>query len=97
MTKEAISNPTTELSEYHKVYINSLEFDSYAAAKTTHSSTIKVHKVLEGTRFIHGKEAKVLFDTGTIGTNLISAAFVTTHCIPCMEMKETTKRFMAKK
>jgi len=47
--------------------------------------------------FINGKEAKVLFDTGTIGANLISAAFVTTHGIPWIEMKEPTKILMAMK
>jgi len=44
--------------------------------------------------FINGKEAKVLFDTGTIGTNLINATFVTTHGIPCIEMQEPTKILM---
>ena len=47
--------------------------------------------------FINGKEARVLFDTGTIGANLISAAFVTTHGIPCTAMKEPTKILMAMK
>jgi len=47
--------------------------------------------------FINGKEAKVLFDTGTIGASLISATFVTTHGIPCIEMKEPTKILMAMK
>jgi len=47
--------------------------------------------------FINGKEAKVLFDKGTIGANLISAVFVTTHGIQCIEMKEPTKILMAMK
>jgi len=47
--------------------------------------------------FINGKEAKVLFDTGMIGANLISAAFVTTYGIPCSELKEPTKIIMARK
>ena len=49
--------------------------------------------------FINGKEARVLFDTGIIGANLISAAFVTTHGIPCtaMNLKEPTKILMAMK
>ena len=47
--------------------------------------------------FINGKEANVLFDTGTIGANLISAAFVTTNGIPCIELKEPTKIPMAMK
>ena len=47
--------------------------------------------------FINGKEAKVWFDTGTIGANLITTVFVTTHGIPCIEMKETIKILMAMK
>jgi len=47
--------------------------------------------------FINGKKAKVLFDTGTIEANLISAAFVTTHGIPCIELKEPTKILMVMK
>jgi len=85
--KEATSNAATELSEYDEVYINTLEFKSYAAAKTTHSTTIKTHHALEGTMFINGREAKVLFDTETRGANLISTAFGTTHGIPCIEIR----------
>jgi len=47
--------------------------------------------------FINGKEAKVLFDTGTIGASLISAIFIATHGIPCIEMKEPTKILIAMK
>ena len=47
--------------------------------------------------FINGKEAKVLFDTGTIGASLISAPFVTTHGILGIAMKEPTKILMARK
>jgi len=89
--KEASSNLATELCEYDEVYINTLEVESYVTTKTTRSTTIKAHHALEGTMFINGKEAKVLFDSGTIGASLISAAFVTTHGIPCIEMKEPTK------
>ena len=95
--KEASSNLATELCEYDEVYINTLELESYVATKTTRPTTIKAHHALEGTMFINGKEAKVLFDTGTIGASLISAAFVTTHCIPCIEMKEPIKILMAMK
>jgi len=95
--KEASSNLAIELCEYDEVYINTLEFDSYVATKTTRPTTIKTHHALEGTMFINGKEAKVLFDRGTIGANLISAAFVTTHGIPCIELKEPTKILMAMK
>jgi len=95
--KEASSNLATELREYDEVYINALEIESYVATKTTRPTTIKALHALEGTMFINGKEAKVLFDTGTIGASLISAAFVTTHGIPCIEMKEQTKILMAMK
>jgi len=95
--KEASSNLATELCEYDEVYINALEIESYVATKTTRPTTIKALHALEGTMFINGKEAKVLFDTGTIGASLISAAFVTTHGIPCIEMKEPTKILMAMK
>jgi len=47
--------------------------------------------------FISRKEAKVVFDTGTIRGNLISAVFVTTHGIPYIEMKEPTRILMAMK
>jgi len=93
--KEATFNVATGLNKYDEVYINTLEFESYAAAKTSRPTTIKAHHALEGTMFINGKKAKVLFDTGTIGANLISAAFVTTHGIPSIEMKEPTKILMA--
>jgi len=95
--KEASSNLATELCEYDVVYINTLELESYVATKTTRPTTIKAHHALESTMFINGKEAKLLFDAGTIGASLISAAFVTTHGIPCIEMKEPTKILMAMK
>ena len=97
--KEAASNLAEQHREYKEVYINALKFESYAAAKvkTTRPSTIKVHHALEGTMFINGKEARVPLDTGTIGANLISAAFVTSHGISCSRMKEPTKILMAMK
>jgi len=95
--KEASSNLATELSEYDEVYINTLELESYVTTKTTRPPTIKALHALEDTMFINGKRAKVLFDTGTIGASLISAAFVTTHGIACIEMKEPTKILMAMK
>jgi len=89
--KVATSNIATEHSAYDKVYINTQEFKSYAAGKTTHPTTIKAHHTLEGTMVINGKKAKVLLDTGRTGGNLISASFATTHSIPCTKMKERTK------
>jgi len=59
--------------------------------------TMEAHHVLEGSIFIIGKGAKVQFDTGTIGANLISAAIVTTQGIPCTEMKEPIKILRAMK
>jgi len=50
---DAISNLATESSEYAVVYINTLEFETNAAAKTTHPTTIKAHHALEGTMFIN--------------------------------------------
>jgi len=95
--KEVSSNLARELSDYDEVYINTLRFKSYAATKTTRLTTIKAHHALEGTMFVNGKEAKSLLDTGMIGANLISAAFVTTHGIPCIEMQEPTKILMGRK
>ena len=97
--KEGDFNLAEQHREYEEVYINALKFESYGAAKviTTRPSAIKAHQALEGTMFINGKEARALFDTGTMGTNLISAAFVTTHGIPCTGMKEPTKILMAMK
>jgi len=93
--KLASSNLATELCQYDEVYINTLEVESYVATKTTRPTTIKAHHALEGTMFINGKEAKALFDRGTIGASLISAALVTTQGIPSIEMKEPTKILMA--
>ena len=95
--KEATSNLAEQHSKYDEVYINTLEFETFAAAKvkTTRPRMIRAHHALEGTMFINGKEVRVLFDTGTIGANLISAAFVTTHGIPCTAMKEPTKILIA--
>jgi predicted aspartyl protease len=96
--KEATSNRAEQQEEYHEVYINSMEIESFASAKATRPATnTDAHQALEGTMFINGKEARVLFDTGTIGANLISATFVTTHGIPCTEMKTPTKIYMAMK
>ena len=76
-----------------------MEIESYAAAGATRLTAIKANKALEGTVYINGKEAQVLFNTGTIGANLISAAFVTTHGIrvPCKEIEKPTKIHIAMK
>ena len=96
---EATSNMAEQHSKYDEIYMNTLEFDSYATAmvKATRPSTIKAHYALAGTIFINGKKVRVLFDTGSIGANIISAAFVTTYGISCTTMKEPTKILMARK
>ena len=95
--KETSSNRVEQVSETEEVYINAIEIESYAAAGSTRLASIKANYALEGTVYINGKEARVLFDTGTIGANLISAAFVTTHGIPCKEMEKPMKIHMAMK
>lgn len=97
--EEAISNLAEHHSEYDEVYINTLKFESYTAAKVqaTRPSAIKADPALEGTMFINRKEATVLFDTETRGVNLISAVFVTTHGILSTMMKEPTKILLAMK
>ena len=81
--KETSSNRAEQVLETEEVYINAIEIESYAAAGATRPAAIKANHPLEGTVYINGKEARVLFDTGTIGANLISTAFITTHGIPC--------------
>ena len=92
-------NLAKQHSEYDEIYINTLELECYATAKTrtAHPTTIKAHHALEGTMLINGKEARVLFDTGIIEASLISTVFVTTHGIPCTAMKEATKIPLAMK
>jgi len=92
---EATSHLATQHSKYDEVYINTLEFLSYEATKRTHSTTIQAHYTLEGTMLFNEKEAKVLFDTETIGANLMSAGFLTIDGIPWPEMKEHIKILMA--
>jgi len=72
-----------------------VKFESDAAAYTTRPTRSKSENGIEGTCFINGKKGKVQFDTGRTGAKLISAAFVTTYGIPCIEMKEPTKRLKA--
>jgi len=57
--KEATSNLAKEHSDYDEVYINTLEFERYAAGKTTCPCTIKVYYTLEGTMLINQKEASI--------------------------------------
>jgi len=65
-----------------EVYIHATEIESYATAQTTRPANIKPHGSLEGKIHLNRKEAKVVFDTGTIGANIVSAHFVTIDGIP---------------
>jgi len=96
--KEARSNNDEyEQDSIDAVYMHATEIESYATAQTTRPVNLKPHGSLEETIHLNGKEAKLLFDTGTIGANIVSAHFVTTHGIPCIEMAKPTKIDMAMK
>jgi len=95
--KEAISNISTELSQYDALYINTLAFGRSAARKMTRPTRVNAHHAFHCSMFINGKEKTVLLDTGTIGANLISADFVSIDGIPCIGMNEPTKIPITKK
>jgi len=78
-----------------EVYIHATQIKFYATAQTTRPANLKPHGSLEGTIHLNGKEAKVLFNTGTIGANIVSTHFVTTQGIPCIEMAKPTKIHIA--
>jgi len=63
----------------------------------TSNPTSARQPALEGTILINGNKARVLFDTGTVGTDLISNTFITTHGIPTTELKEAANLRMAVK
>jgi len=92
-----LNNVEYDQDSIDEVYIHATEIESYATAQTTWPANIKPHGSLEGTIHLNGKEAKVVFDTGTIGANIVSAHFVTRHVIPCTEMAKPTKIHMAMK
>ena len=56
-----------------------MEIENYALSGKTAPSTAKAKKASEGMIRINGHDARVLFDIGTIGEDILSAAFVTTH------------------
>jgi hypothetical protein len=95
--KETSSNYVEHEQGMDEVYIHATEVESYATAGATRPANIKPHSSLEGTILLNGKEARVLFDTGTIGANIISTHFVTTHGVPCTDMQTPTKIHMAMK
>jgi len=77
--KESTSNRAEAETSADEVYINSIEIETDASSGKTALSTTKAKKALEGTIRINGYDAKVLFDTGTIGEDILNAAFITTH------------------
>jgi len=77
--KESTSNRAEAETSADEVYINSMEIETYASSGKTAPSTTKAKKALEGTIKINGHDARVLFNTGTIGEDILRAAFVTTH------------------
>src|SRR5207253_5587894 len=82
-------NPESETTE---VWINSTSVPTNAtepiASYKTQSQGMKPSVALEGRIRIAGREARVLFDTGAIGRDIISATFVSTYGIPTEEMKQ---------
>jgi len=52
---------------------------------------------LEGTIRINGNDARVPFDTGTIGEDILSAAFVTTHGVETKALEGGLQILMAMK
>jgi len=92
-----LKNVKYEQDSMDEVYIHATEIESYATAQTTRPANIKPHGSLEGTIHLNRKEVKVLFHTATIGANIVSPHFFTTHGIPCNEMAKPTKIHMALK
>ena len=79
-------------SETTEVWINSTNVPTNVtepiSSYKTQSLGIKPSTALEGRIRIAGQEARVLFDTGAIGRDIISATFVLTYRIPTKEMKQ---------
>jgi len=96
--KEVTShNVEYEQDSMDEVYIYATEIEFYATAQTTRLANLKPHSSLEGMIYLNGKEAQILFDIGTIGVNIVSAIFVVTYGIPCIEMAKLIKIHMAMK
>jgi len=77
--KESTSNRAEAETSADEVYINWMEIETDTSSGKTAPSTAKAKKALEGMIRINGHDARVLFDTGTIGEDIRSVAFVTTH------------------
>jgi len=90
-----LNNVEYEQDSMDEIYIHATELESYRTSQTTRPANIKPYGSLEGTMHLNGKEAKVPFDTGMIGANIVSAHFIARHEIPCIEMAKPTKIHMA--
>jgi len=95
--KESTSNRAEAETNADEVYINSMEIETYASSGKTAPSTAKAKKALEGTIRINGHDTRVLFDTGTIGEDILSAAFVTTHSVETKALEGELQILMAMK
>jgi len=74
-----------------------VEIETYALSGKTALSTAKAKKALEGTIRMNGRDARVLFNTGTIGGDILSAAFVTTHGVETKALEGELRILMAMK
>jgi len=97
--KESTSNRAEAETSTDEVYINSMEIETYASLGKAPPSTTKAKKAWEGTIRINGHDARVLFDTGTIGEDIlqVSAAFVTTHSMETKALEGELRILMAMK
>jgi len=71
--------------------------ETYALSAKIAPSTAKTKKALEGTIRINSHNARVLFDTGTIGEDILSAAFVTTYGVETKALEGELRILMAMK
>jgi len=97
VNQESTSNRAEAETSADEVYINSMEIETYASSGQTAPSTAKAKKALEGTIRIKGHDVRVLVDTGTIGEDILSAAFVTTHGVETKALEGELWSLMAMK
>jgi len=95
--KESSSNRAEAETSADEVYINLIEIETYTLSGKTVPSTTKTKKALERTIRIKGQDARVLLDTGTIGEDIDSAAFVTTHAVETKALEGELLILMAMK
>jgi len=72
-----------------------MEIETYASSGKTAPSTAKAKKNLEGTIRINGHDARVLFNTGPIGEDILSAAFITPHGVETKVLEGELRILMA--